>query len=275
MKHTVATLQAAKARGERFAMVTCYDYTTARIVEDAGIETVLVGDSLGNVMLGYENTLRVTMEDMIHHSQAVSRGLKDALLVVDMPFMSYQASCEDAVRNAGRLVQEGFAEVVKLEGGVKVADRIAAIVDAGIPVCAHIGMTPQSVNSFGGFKVQGKNLETAQRFLDDARAVEQAGASMVVFECVPAPLAARASRMLKIPTVGIGAGAATDAQVLVCQDLLGMYRDFTPKFVKRFAETGSDMKRAFEEYAREVRAGTFPAAEHEYGMAQDVLERLR
>ncbi len=275
MKHTVATLQAAKARGERFAMVTCYDYTTARIVEDAGIETVLVGDSLGNVMLGYENTLRVTMEDMIHHSQAVSRGLKDALLVVDMPFMSYQASCEDAVRNAGRLVQEGFAEVVKLEGGVKVADRIAAIVDAGIPVCAHIGMTPQSVNSFGGFKVQGKNLETAQRFLDDARAVEQAGASMVVFECVPAPLAARASRMLKIPTVGIGAGAATDAQVLVCQDLLGMYRDFTPKFVKRFAETGSEMKRAFEEYAREVRAGTFPAAEHEYGMAQDVLERLR
>lgn len=275
MKHTVATLQAAKARGERFAMVTCYDYTTARIVEDAGIETVLVGDSLGNVMLGYENTLRVTMEDMIHHSQAVSRGLKDALLVVDMPFMSYQASCEDAVRNAGRLVQEGFAEVVKLEGGVKVADRIAAIVDAGIPVCAHIGMTPQSVNSFGGFKVQGKNLETAQRFLDDARAVEQAGASMVVFECVPAPLAARASRMLKIPTVGIGAGAATDAQVLVCQDLLGMYRDFTPKFVKRFAETGGEMKRAFEEYAREVRAGTFPAAEHEYGMAQDVLERLR
>ena len=275
MKHTVATLQAAKARGERFAMVTCYDYTTARIIEDAGIETVLVGDSLGNVMLGYENTLRVTMEDMIHHSRAVSRGLKDALLVVDMPFMSYQASCEDAVRNAGRLVQEGFAEVVKLEGGVKVADRIAAIVDAGIPVCAHIGMTPQSVNSFGGFKVQGKSVETAQRFLDDARAVEQAGASMVVFECVPAPLAARASRMLKIPTVGIGAGAATDAQVLVCQDLLGMYRDFTPKFVKRFAETGSDMKRAFEEYAREVRAGTFPAAEHEYGMAQDVLERLR
>lgn len=275
MKHTVATLQAAKARGERFAMVTCYDYTTARIVEDAGIETVLVGDSLGNVMLGYENTLRVTMEDMIHHSRAVSRGLKDALLVVDMPFMSYQASCEDAVRNAGRLVQEGFAEVVKLEGGVKVADRIAAIVDAGIPVCAHIGMTPQSVNSFGGFKVQGKSVETAQRFLDDARAVEQAGASMVVFECVPAPLAARASRMLKIPTVGIGAGAATDAQVLVCQDLLGMYRDFTPKFVKRFAETGSQMKRAFEEYAREVRAGTFPAAEHEYGMAQDVLERLR
>ena len=275
MKHTVATLQAAKARGERFAMVTCYDYTTARIVEDAGIETVLVGDSLGNVMLGYENTLRVTMEDMIHHSRAVSRGLKDALLVVDMPFMSYQTSCEDAVRNAGCLVQEGFAEVVKLEGGVKVADRIAAIVDAGIPVCAHIGMTPQSVNSFGGFKVQGKSVETAQRFLDDARAVEQAGASMVVFECVPAPLAARASRMLKIPTVGIGAGAATDAQVLVCQDLLGMYRDFTPKFVKRFAETGSDMKRAFEEYAREVRAGTFPAAEHEYGMAQDVLERLR
>ncbi|MBQ9240326.1 MAG: 3-methyl-2-oxobutanoate hydroxymethyltransferase [Duodenibacillus sp.] len=275
MKHTVATLQAAKARGERFAMVTCYDYTTAGIVEDAGIETVLVGDSLGNVMLGYENTLRVTMEDMIHHSRAVSRGLKDALLVVDMPFMSYQASCEDAVRNAGRLVQEGFAEVVKLEGGVKVADRIAAIVDAGIPVCAHIGMTPQSVNSFGGFKVQGKSLETAQRFLDDARAVEQAGASMVVFECVPALLAERASRMLKIPTVGIGAGAATDAQVLVCQDLLGMYRDFTPKFVKRFAETGSQMKRAFEEYAREVRAGTFPAAEHEYGMAQDVLERLR
>ena len=275
MKHTVATLQAAKARGERFAMVTCYDYTTARIVEDAGIETVLVGDSLGNVMLGYENTLRVTMEDMIHHSRAVSRGLKDALLVVDMPFMSYQASCEDAVRNAGRLVQEGFAEVVKLEGGVKVADRIAAIVDAGIPVCAHIGMTPQSVNSFGGFKVQGKSVETAQRFLDDARAVEQAGASMVVFECVPALLAERASRMLKIPTIGIGAGAATDAQVLVCQDLLGMYRDFTPKFVKRFAETGSDMKRAFEEYAREVRAGTFPAAEHEYGMAQDVLERLR
>ena len=275
MKHTVATLQAAKARGERFAMVTCYDYTTAGIVEDAGIETVLVGDSLGNVMLGYENTLRVTMEDMIHHSRAVSRGLKDALLVVDMPFMSYQASCEDAVRNAGRLVQEGFAEVVKLEGGVKVADRIAAIVDAGIPVCAHIGMTPQSVNSFGGFKVQGKSVETAQRFLDDARVVEQAGASMVVFECVPALLAERASRMLKIPTVGIGAGAATDAQVLVCQDLLGMYRDFTPKFVKRFAETGSEMKRAFEEYAREVRAGTFPAAEHEYGMAQDVLERLR
>lgn len=274
MKHTVATLQAAKAGGERFAMVTCYDYTTARIVEDAGIETVLVGDSLGNVILGYENTLSVTMEDMIHHSRAVSRGLKDALLVVDMPFMSYQVSVEDAVRNAGRLVQEGFAEVVKLEGGVKIADRIAAIADAGIPVCAHIGMTPQSVNSFGGFKVQGKSLETAQRFLDDARAVEQAGASMVVIECVPAPLAEMATRMLRIPTVGIGAGAGCDAQVLVCQDLLGMYRDFVPKFVKRFAETGNDMKRAFEQYAREVRAGTFPAPEHEYQMAQDVLEHL-
>jgi len=274
VKHTVATLQAAKAGGERFAMVTCYDYTTARIVEDAGIETVLVGDSLGNVILGYENTLSVTMEDMIHHSRAVSRGLKDALLVVDMPFMSYQVSVEDAVRNAGRLVQEGFAEVVKLEGGVKIADRIAAIADAGIPVCAHIGMTPQSVNSFGGFKVQGKSLETAQRFLDDARAVEQAGASMVVIECVPAPLAEMATRMLRIPTVGIGAGAGCDAQVLVCQDLLGMYRDFVPKFVKRFAETGNDMKRAFEQYAREVRAGTFPAPEHEYQMAQDVLEHL-
>ena len=274
MKNTVVTLQTKKERGERFAMVTCYDFTSAKIVEAAGIETVLVGDSLGNVMLGYENTLSVTMEDMIHHSRAVARGLKDTLLVVDMPFMSYQGSAYDAVMNAGRLVKEGFAQVVKLEGGAEIADRIRAITRAGIPVCAHIGLTPQAVNAFGGYKVQGKDETTARKFLEDARAAEEAGASMVVFECVPSPLAERATKALRIPTIGIGAGGRCDGQVLVMQDLLGLNRGFVPKFVKPYASLGDEMQAALEAYAAEVRSGEFPDSAHEYALSADVLERL-
>ncbi|MCH5212484.1 MAG: 3-methyl-2-oxobutanoate hydroxymethyltransferase, partial [Oscillospiraceae bacterium] len=232
MKTTTADFLAMKERGEKITMITAYDYSTAKLVDASGMDSILVGDSLGMVMLGYEDTLSVTMEDMIHHCSAVKRGAENALVICDMPFMSYQASVYDAVKNAGRLMQEGRAGAVKLEGGVKFKDHIRAIVDASIPVCGHIGMTPQSVNAFGGFKVQGKTLEAAQRLIDDALAVEEAGAFAVVLECVPASLAEYISGLLHIPTIGIGAGAGCDGQVLVYQDALAMYSDFRPKFVK-------------------------------------------
>ncbi|MBP5773691.1 MAG: 3-methyl-2-oxobutanoate hydroxymethyltransferase [Eubacterium sp.] len=274
MKNTVTTLQEQKNNGEKISMITCYDYSTAKLMEEVGVNTVLVGDSLGNVMLGYEDTLQVTMEDMIHHCRAVSRGIKDTFLVCDMPFMSYQADVYDAVINAGRLVQEGRANMVKLEGGVEVCPQIEAIVKASIPVCAHIGLTPQSVNAFGGYKVQGKTESAAKKLIEDAFAVEKAGASMVVLEGVPAKLAKMVTEKLSIPTIGIGAGKDTDGQVLVLQDMLGMFDDFVPKFVKQFGKVGDAMKKAFAAYIKEVQDGTFPGEEHTYDIDDDIIEKL-
>ncbi|MCR5397858.1 MAG: 3-methyl-2-oxobutanoate hydroxymethyltransferase [Lachnospiraceae bacterium] len=273
-KRTVTTLQKQKEEGVKISMVTAYDYTTATLVEASNIDMVLVGDSLGMTMLGYDDTLSVTMEDMIHHTRAVSRGLHDTFLVADMPFLSYQTSVYDAVMNAGALVKEGHAQAVKLEGGVKVKEQIRAIVDADIPVCAHIGLTPQSVNAFGGFKVQGKDEAKAKQLIEDARAVQEAGAFMVVLECVPAKLAEMISKELTIPTIGIGAGAGCDGQVLVYQDLLDMYEKMKPKFVKHFAHVGEAMKAGFKAYDEEVKAGTYPAEEHTFKISDEVLDRL-
>lgn len=274
MKNTVVTFKEAKAKGEKLTMLTAYDYSTAKLVDGAGINSILVGDSLGNVVLGYPDTISVTMEDMIHHCAAVSRGIKDTLLICDMPFMSYQASVYDAVVNAGRLVKEGRAHAVKLEGGVEMEETIRSIVNASIPVCGHIGLTPQSINAFGGFKVQGKGEAAAQKLLDDARAVERAGAFAVVLECVPAALAKRVTEEISIPTIGIGAGADCDGQVLVYQDMLGMFTDFKPKFVKHFANVGQIMTEAFKAYDAEVKAGEFPAAEHTYKIDDSIIEKL-
>ncbi len=274
MSVTVSTFLKMKAEGKKISMITAYDYTTARLVDESGIDSILVGDSLGNVILGLGDTVSVTMEDMIHHGAAVARGAKNALVVVDMPFMSYQSSVYDAVVNAGRLMKEARANAVKLEGGVEVADRIRAIVDCQIPVCAHIGLTPQGINALGGFKVQGKTADSARKLLEDAHAVEEAGAFAVVLEAIPAELAARVSAELTIPTIGIGAGAGCDGQVLVNQDMLGMFHDFTPKFVRRFAEVGDVTLDAYRAYDAAVKDGTFPAAEHTYAAPAGVLETL-
>lgn len=255
-------------------MLTAYDYSTAKLIDEAGINSILVGDSLGMVCLGYEDTLSVTMEDMLHHTKAVTRGAKNALVVADMPFMSYQTSVYDAVVNAGRLIQEGRAQAVKLEGGATVCEQIKAIVNASIPVCAHIGMTPQSVNAFGGFKVQGKGEAAAQKILDDARRVEEAGAYAVVLECVPAALAQKITETLEIPTIGIGAGVHCDAQVLVYQDMIAMFSDFKPKFVKTFANAGEVMMAGFKAYAKEVEEGTFPSVEHTFKMDETIIDKL-
>lgn len=274
MKNTVVTFQQAKEKGEKLTMLTAYDYSTAKLEDEAGVNSILVGDSLGNVVLGYEDTISVTMEDMIHHGAAVARGVKNALVIIDMPFMSYQTSVYDAVVNAGRLMKEGRADAVKLEGGVEVCPQIRAIVDAGIPVCAHVGLTPQSINAFGGFKVQGKSEAAAKKVLEDAKAIEEAGAFAVVLEGIPKKLGDLISRELRIPTIGIGAGNGCDGQVLVYQDLLGMFSDFTPKFVKRYAELGEIMKDAFRSYIEEVGSGAFPSEEHEYKIDDDIIEKL-
>ncbi len=274
MKNTVLTFAKAKKENTKISMLTAYDYSTAKLINDAGINSILVGDSLGNVVLGYEDTVSVTMEDMIHHTAAVSRGAKDALVVADMPFMSYQTSVYDAVVNAGRLMKEGRANAVKLEGGKEVCPQIKAIVDAGIPVCAHIGLTPQSVNAFGGHRVQGKTQEAAQKLIDDALAVQQAGAFAVVIEAVPEKLATLITEKLDIVTIGIGAGNGCDGQVLVYQDMLGMFSDFTPKFVKRYANIGEMMTEAFKKYDEEVKSTSFPSAEHTYKIDDEVIEKL-
>ncbi len=274
MKNTVVTIQQAKEQGEKLTMLTAYDYSMAKLIDEAEINLILVGDSLGMVMLGYEDTLSVTMEDMIHHTKAVARGAKNALVIADMPFLSYQTSVYDAVCNAGRLMKEGRAQAVKLEGGQEFAEHILAITRASIPVVAHLGLTPQSLNAFGGFKVQGKTEEAARKLLQDAKAVEQAGAVAVVLECVPAKLAELVTKQLHIPTIGIGAGAGCDGQVLVYQDMLAMFGDFKPKFVKQFGEIGTMMKESFRKYAQEVKSGEFPALEHTFKIDDDVIEKL-
>lgn len=273
-KNTVATLKMQKEQGDKITMLTCYDYTTACLMDEVGINTLLVGDSLGMTVLGYEDTLSVTMEDMIHHCAAVARGAKNSLVICDMPFMSYQISVEDAVKNAGRLVKEGRANMVKLEGGADVCPQIEAIVKASIPVCAHLGLTPQSINAFGGFKIQGKSEEAARQIIEDAKNIEKAGASMVVLEGIPHKLASIITDVISIPTIGIGAGASCDGQVLVYQDMLGMFPNLKPKFVKIFAETGTYMKNAFSNYIKEVKEGTFPSEAHTYKIDDSVIEAL-
>ena len=256
------------------SMLTAYDYHTACTIDEAGIDMILVGDSLGNVMLGYENTLAVTVDDMIHHGQAVVRGAKQAFVVIDMPFMSYQASIEDAVRNAGRIMKETNCQAVKLEGGVEYADRIKAIVDAGIPVVAHIGLTPQSFNALGGYKVQGKSIEQAKKLLADAKAVEEAGAFAITLECVPADLAKLITERSQAITIGIGACSDCDGQVLVYQDMLGYTDGFTPKFVKKYADLHSVMFEAFRQYKHDVENREFPAKEQTYAISDEVMAEL-
>ena len=275
MKNTAATFRKAKSAGAKLSMLTAYDYTTAKLVDAAGINGILVGDSLGMVMLGYPDTLSVTMEDMIHHTRAVARGAKDTLVVADMPFMAYHLSTAQAVENAGRLVKEGGAQAVKLEGGAQFCDEVRTITRASIPVMGHLGLTPQSINAFGGFKVQGKSAEAGQRIVDDARALEAAGVFAIVLECIPAELAQIVSEAVSVPTIGIGSGAGCDGQILVYQDMLGMYDGILPKFAKRFAEAGNVMKQAFADYRDEVQAGTFPAPEHTFPVPQDTFAGVK
>lgn len=274
MKNTTTSIMQMKNSGHKISMLTAYDYTTARLLDEAGVNTILVGDSLGNVILGYEDTISVTVEDMIHHSAAVARGAKNALVVTDLPFMSYQTSVYDAVVNAGRLMKEGRAGAVKLEGGKEVCPQIKAIVSAGIPVVAHLGLTPQSINTFGGFKVQGKTEAAAKKLIEDAKAVEESGAFLLVLECVPAKLAKLVTESINIPTIGIGAGAGCDGQVLVIYDMLGMFSDFKPKFVKHFANAGDMIREAVKTYIAEIDDGTFPAEEHCYKIDDEVIDKL-
>ncbi|GAB6063582.1 3-methyl-2-oxobutanoate hydroxymethyltransferase [Deferrisoma palaeochoriense] len=264
-KITIPEIRERKRRGPPLVMITAYDYPTARIVDQAGVDLILVGDSLGMVCLGYPDTVPVTLDEMIHHTAAVSRGAERALVVGDLPFLSYQVSREQAIESAGRLVKEARADCVKLEGGRSQADKIEAIVTAGIPVMAHIGLTPQTATQLGGFKVQGRDPEAARALLEDAKAVEAAGAFAVVLECVPTKLATRISQSLSIPTIGIGAGPRCDGQVLVLHDLVGLFDRFVPKFVKRYADLGAEMRRAVESYCAEVRGGAFPGPEHGFG----------
>jgi len=263
-KVTTATVREMKKKGEKIAMITAYDYPTAAVVDEAGIDLILVGDSLAMVVLGYVSTLPVTMDVMIHHTKAVTRAVSRALVIGDMPFMSYQASVDEAVRNAGRFLQEAGAQAVKLEGGREVAEVTRRIAAAGIPVMAHLGLTPQAVHQLGGYKVQGKGDDAANRILEDAKILEEAGAFAVVLECVPAELGRVITETLSIPTIGIGGGIHCDGQVLVLHDILGMFERFTPKFVKKYANINAQMKEAVGKYIDEVRGGQFPGPEHSF-----------
>lgn len=274
-KNTVLTIKQQKLDGDKITMVTSYDFSMAKLAEQAGINMILVGDSLGMTMLGYEDTISVTMEDMIHHCAAVARATSDTLVVCDMPFMSYETSVEDGLRNAARLMKEGRANAVKLEGGARVAAQIKAMTTNGIPVQGHIGLTPQSSNVFGGFKVQGKSVDAAKQLVEDALKVQEAGAFSVVLEGIPAKLGTFISEQLDIPTIGIGAGNGCDGQVLVCQDLLDMFGGgFVPKFVKQYAHVGDIIKEAYSKYIEEVKSGAFPAPEHTYKIDDEVMDEL-
>jgi 3-methyl-2-oxobutanoate hydroxymethyltransferase len=273
-KVTTTALREMKARGERITMLTAYDYPSARMVDDAGIDAILVGDSLGNVILGYKNTLAVTMEEMLHHTKAVARATERALVIGDMPFMSYQASVEDAVRNAGRFLKEGHAEAVKVEGGRSVLNKIEAIVGAGIPVMGHLGLTPQWIHQFGGYKVQGKTGAAAKLILEDSKLLERAGVFSLVLECVPWQLAKLITERANVPTIGIGAGPYCDGQVLVLHDLLGLSGEHIPKFVKRYARLDSIMAKALSDFKEEVRGEKFPSLEHSYEMPNEELKKL-
>ncbi|MEW5761873.1 MAG: 3-methyl-2-oxobutanoate hydroxymethyltransferase [Bacillota bacterium] len=271
---TTASFRQAKREGRRLTVLTAYDFPLARLVDAAGIDAILVGDSVGNAVLGYENTLPVTMEEMLHHVKAVARGAKRAMVVADMPFLSYQVSREEALRNAGRFLKEGGAQAVKLEGGQEVADTVAALVAAGIPVMGHIGLTPQAVHQLGGYRVQGKDLAAAQKLVGDARALAAAGAFAVVLECVPAPLARHITERVEVPTIGIGAGPDCDGQVLVIHDLLGLHEGPVPRFVKQYATLHAQIAAALARYREEVLQGTFPGEAHSYGMPAEVLAEI-
>lgn len=274
-RHSIHRLRDWKAAGQRFAMITAYDYPSARLVEQAGIPIILVGDSLGSVVLGYDSTVPVTMDDILYHTRAVVRATEKAIVVADMPFMSYQANADEAVRNAGRLLQEGGATAVKLEGGSHVAALVRRMVEVGIPVMGHLGLTPQSVNQFGGHKVQGKTPAAAAKLVNDARALEEAGAFAVVLETIPAPLARMVTERLSVPTIGIGAGAGCDAQVQVFHDLLGIYDDRRPlKHAKRYAVLGETIRTAVADYIAEVESGAFPTAEYSFEMDATTLREL-
>jgi 3-methyl-2-oxobutanoate hydroxymethyltransferase len=273
-KVTIAELQEKKIRKQKITMVTAYDYPTARILDQVEIDTILVGDSLGNVVLGYESTVPVTMDEMIHHCKAVSRGVKSGFIIGDMPFLSYQVNNEKAVENAGRFVKEAGCDAVKLEGGSDMASTIKAIVRAGIPVCAHIGLTPQTATMLSGYKVQGKDAESAKLLIQSAKDLEDAGAFMIVFECIPDFLAARITEGLRIPTIGIGAGRDCDGQVLVYHDLVGLFERFTPKFVKQYLNLAPMIKDAIAQYKSDVESGLFPGPEHVFSMNKKEADKL-
>ncbi|HEX2171787.1 MAG TPA: 3-methyl-2-oxobutanoate hydroxymethyltransferase [Dehalococcoidia bacterium] len=272
---TIASIQDLKNRGERIPMLTAYDYTTAKLVDEAGVPMILVGDSLGMVVLGYDSTLPVTLDEMIHHTKAVVRGTKRALVIADLPFLTYQVSETEAIKNAGRVIQETGAQAVKLEGGEAIAPTVRRLVQCGIPVMGHIGLTPQSVNQLGGFKVQGKTPAAAVGLINDALAIEAAGAFALVLECIPAPLARMVTERLRIPTIGIGAGPHCDGEVQVVSDILGLFTDFVPKHAKRYTTLADTIKEAVGQYAADVRAREFPGAAQSYKMSEDVLAELR
>ncbi|MFW2501962.1 3-methyl-2-oxobutanoate hydroxymethyltransferase [Clostridium diolis] len=274
MKNTVLTFKQAKEKKRRLSMLTAYDYSMAKIIDESGVNGILIGDSLGMVIKGEEDTLAVTMDEIIYHTKAVKKGAKNALIVSDMPFLSYHVSIEQAVLNAGRLIKEGGANAVKLEGGANVAAQIKAIVDAQIPVMGHIGLTPQSVNAFGGFKVQGKSEAAAKQLIDDAVLIEKAGAFSIVLEGIPEKVAELITNAVSIPTIGIGAGKYCDGQILVYQDMLGMFNDFVPKFVKQYANVGNVMREAISSYVKEVQAGDFPEEKHTFKIDENELKKL-
>lgn len=274
MKNTILTFKKAKLNGEKLSMLTAYDYSMAKIIDESGINGILIGDSLGMVVKGDEDTLGVTVDDIIYHTKAVKKGAKNALIVADMPFLSYHVSTDDAVLNAGRLMKEGGANAVKLEGGANIADKIKAIVDAQIPVMGHLGLTPQSINAFGGFRVQGKTEEAAKKLIEDAKRLEEAGVFSIVLEGIPAKVAELITNAVSVPTIGIGAGKGCDGQILVYQDMLGMFSDFVPKFVKQYANIGSVMREAIQSYIKEVQDGSFPEEKHTYKIDETELNKL-
>lgn len=273
-KFTVNSFQKYKTTGRKIGMLTAYDYSTAKLLDEAGVDVLLIGDSLGMVVQGNDNTLSVTVDEMIYHAKSVKRGVKNAFIVVDMPFLSYHVSAEDAVRNAGRIIKESGADAVKIEGGENVIDAISAIIKAQIPVVGHLGLTPQSVNVFGGFKVQGKSNEQAQKIIEQAKLLEQSGVCAVVLECVPQEVAKIISETLSIPTIGIGAGRYCDGQVLVINDMLGMFSDFSPKFVKHYANMGEVVSNAVKEYIKEINNGDFPTEAHSFVGNGEVIKKL-
>jgi 3-methyl-2-oxobutanoate hydroxymethyltransferase len=275
MRVTISDVRDMKQKKENIPMLTAYDYVTAKMVDEAGVPLILVGDSLGMVMLGYESTIPVTMDEMIHHTKAVVRGAKKALVVGDMPFMTYHIDMSDALHNAARFIQEGGAQAVKLEGGEIVADKVSRLVGCGIPVMGHIGLTPQSIHQLGGFKVRGKGLEEARKLLNDARTLEEAGAFAIVLECTPAPLSNLITQKLAIPTIGIGAGPDCDGQVQVISDILGLYTEFVPKHAKQYAKLAGEIKIAVSSYVAEVTSRGFPTAEQSYTMDESLIKQLK
>jgi 3-methyl-2-oxobutanoate hydroxymethyltransferase len=274
MRVTIAEIREMKQRSEKIPMLTAYDYTTAKTVDEAGMPLILVGDSLGMVMLGYESTIPVTMEEMLHHTRAVVRGARRALIIGDMPFMTYHISVSDALHNAARFIQEGGAQAVKLEGGQTVAEKVRRFVECGIPVMGHIGLTPQSIHQLGGFKVQGKTEEAAEGLFKDACVLEEAGAFAIVLECVPAPLSKLITQRVSIPTIGIGAGPDCDGQVQVISDILGLYSDFVPKHAKQYVKLAEEIKTAVANYMAEVKSASFPTAKESYAMDESLLRQL-